>query len=432
MSLDPEGGAQAVAHSVFQDGRLTADEAVRLSLANNAGLRAVLAELEIARADLWGATLPPNPVVDAELEFLESDGGEVLELAVAQSIIDVLLIPRRRQVAAEQFEAERARVTSAVLDLAVEVRIAYRTLQAQLELVGLFRSATDATYFSYDAARRLRDAGNINELEFLREQALYEDAKLALVEARVMVAKQREGLNALLGIWGAEGAAWEVEPRLPFPPPLDVDPDGLESAVLASSLDLEAKRHQITALGHALGLERLEVMFPEGAVGVTAAREADGTWGVGPLVSFSVPVFDYGQAASAGARARLEQAYAEYTDLAIRLRRSTRATYLETHAARESSRYFLDVVLPLRASVTEQTQRQFNAMQLGVFQLLEARRRELDAGRRYVEALLAHWTARAQLEALLLGRMPVQRFGISNLQGGGLPGMEGGGSPGGH
>ena len=135
---------------------------------------------------------------------------------------------------------------------------------------------------------------------------------------------------------------------------------------------------------------------------------------------------------SAGARARLEQAYAEYTDLAIRLRRSTRATYLETHAALESSRYFLDVVLPLRASVTEQTQRQFNAMQLGVFQLLEARRRELDAGRRYVEALLAHWTARAQLEALLLGRMPVQRFGISNLQGGGLPGMEGGGSPGGH
>lgn len=432
MLLAPEGGARAVAHSVLQDGHLTADEAVRLSLANNPGLRAVLAELEIARAELWGAVLPPNPIVDAEVEFLEAGGGEVLELSVAQSVIDALLIPRRRQVAAEQFEAERARVTSAVLDLAVQVRISYRRLQAQLELVALFRSATDATYFSFDAARRLRDAGNINELEFLREQELYEDAKLALVDAQVMAEKQREGLNALLGIWGAEGGAWEIEPRLPFPPQLSFDPNGLESAVLASSLDLEAKRHEIIALGHALGLERLEVMFAEGAVGVTAGREADGTWGVGPLVSFSVPVFNFGQAANAGARARLEQAYAEYTDLAIRLRRSTRSAYIESEAARESSRYFLEVVLPLRANITEQTQRQFNAMQLGVFQLLASRRSELDAGRRYVEALLAHWTARAQLESLLLGRLPMERFGIANFGGSGLPGMEGGDSPGGH
>ncbi len=53
-------------------------------------------------------------------------------------------------------------------------------------------------------------------------------------------------------------------------------------------------------------------------------------------------------------------------------------------------------------------------MQLGVFQLLEARRRELDAGRRYVETLRDHWIARTRVEALLLGRLPEARFGISS------------------
>ena len=193
-----------------------------------------------------------------------------------------------------------------------------------------------------------------------------------------------------------------------------MDAEQLESRVLEASLDLRARHHAIVALGHAVGLKRLSVMFPEASAGAKAEREADETWAVGPVASLSLPIFDFGQAASAEARARLQQAYDGYTDLAVRIRRASRAAYVETRTLGNNSRYLLDVILPLRSNITERTQRQFNAMQLGVFRVMEARRRELEAGRRYVETLRDHWIARAKVEALLLGRLPRQRFGISN------------------
>lgn len=54
--------------------------------------------------------------------------------------------------------------------------------------------------------------------------------------------------------------------------------------------------------------------------------------------------------------------------------------------------------------MTEQTLPQYNAMQIGIFQLLQARREELDVELAYVETLREYWTAAAAVDALLQGR----------------------------
>lgn len=419
-----EAGASEVYQRVLADGVLDPDDTVRLAIAGNQRLHAILQELDIARAELWRASLLPNPVIEAELQFIEAGGGDVLELGVAQDIIHVLLMPRRRQIASERFEQVKAEVTAAVIDLATEVRVAYRRLQAQEELVGLYRTAVDAFALSHEAARRLREAGNIRELDVLREQAMLEESKVALSEALALAAQHRENVNALLGLWGPAAASWSISPRLPTPSPLELDPETLESEVIARSLDLRSLQHRIMALGQAAGVERLEALFPEATGGAIAEREPDETWSAGPRASLALPLFDFGQAANAEARARLEQAYARYTDLAVRLRHSVRSAYVESTTSGETSRFLREVVMPLRTRVTERTRLQFNAMQLGVFQLLEARRQELDAARRYVESLRDHWIARLRLEALLLGRLPEMRFGIET------PRMESAGSVG--
>jgi cobalt-zinc-cadmium efflux system outer membrane protein len=64
------------------------------------------------------------------------------------------------------------------------------------------------------------------------------------------------------------------------------------------------------------------------------------------------------------------------------------------------------VILPLRTRIVEQTQLQFNAMQVSPFQLLTAKQQQVEAGRQYVEALRDYWLARTQLEQVLAGRMP--------------------------
>jgi outer membrane protein TolC len=62
--------------------------------------------------------------------------------------------------------------------------------------------------------------------------------------------------------------------------------------------------------------------------------------------------------------------------------------------------------VPARNEVMRQTLLQYNAMQVGVFQVLQARQQELDTELAYVETLREYWSAKAALDALLAGHTP--------------------------
>lgn len=405
--------ARGALERALGDGLLDADEAVGLAIAGNAGLRAVLQDLGIAEAELWQASLPRNPVLDAELQFEEEGGGDVLELSVAQNILDLILLPRRKQVAEARWRMTQAEVTAAVLDLAFETRVTYRRLQAQTELVALHGAATEAAYLAFDAARRLRAAGNIIELEVLQEEALHEETKVHLAMAQADERGLRENLNLLLGLWGPMGETWRLEPRLPDAERVSVAAGDVERRAITASLDLTSRYEEILALGHQMGIDKLQVMLPNFSAGVAVDRESSETWAVGPVLSTSIPIFDFGGAASAAAKARVRRAYEVYTDTAVRIRHTARDAFVRSSTLGESSRYLRQIVLPLRSRITEETGRQVNAMQVGVFHLIEAKRSEIDAARNYVETLRDHWIQRARLESILLGRLPRTRFGLA-------------------
>ena len=52
-------------------------------------------------------------------------------------------------------------------------------------------------------------------------------------------------------------------------------------------------------------------------------------------------------------------------------------------------------------------QLQYNAMQIGIFQLLRDRERQIETAVAYVEALRDYWLARADLVQLSTGRLPL-------------------------
>jgi hypothetical protein len=54
--------------------------------------------------------------------------------------------------------------------------------------------------------------------------------------------------------------------------------------------------------------------------------------------------------------------------------------------------------------IIEQTQLQYNAMQVGIFQLLLAKREQIGAGLQFIESLRDYWLARTQFEQILNGR----------------------------
>ena len=68
--------------------------------------------------------------------------------------------------------------------------------------------------------------------------------------------------------------------------------------------------------------------------------------------------------------------------------------------------YYRDILLPLRERIINETLLHYNAMQLGVFELVLARERQIRAAVAYVEALRDYWLVRTQLDQMLNGRLP--------------------------
>jgi len=75
--------------------------------------------------------------------------------------------------------------------------------------------------------------------------------------------------------------------------------------------------------------------------------------------------------------------------------------------AQDRALYYRDILLPLRERIVNESQLQYNAMQIGIAQLLREREQQIESGVAYVEALREYWLARADLEQILNGRLPI-------------------------
>jgi cobalt-zinc-cadmium efflux system outer membrane protein len=68
--------------------------------------------------------------------------------------------------------------------------------------------------------------------------------------------------------------------------------------------------------------------------------------------------------------------------------------------------YYRDILLPLHERIVNESQLQYNAMQLGPIQLLRAREQQIETAVAYIEALRDYWLARGDAGQILSGRLP--------------------------
>jgi cobalt-zinc-cadmium efflux system outer membrane protein len=398
--LDREAAAQL--ESLVQK-TLTADDAVQIALLNNRDLQALYGELGLAQADLVQAGLFKNPLLDAAVFFPLAGVRPDFQLSVVVDFLDALYVPLRKRVAAAQFEEAKLRVTGAVLGFAAQVRIAFYVHQADAQMLELRRTIAQALTASLDVSRRLHDAGNISDLDLARSRALTETSRQALRSAEVAARQSRERLNGLMGTWG-EQTRWETDRRLPDLAALPASLDDIEQVAVARSVDLSAARQRIVVAGQQLGYSRATALIPDAALGPGAEREGDESWKVGPELSVPIPLFDQGQARVGRGAAELRRAQQRYYGLAVRIRAAARAIRDRLLGAQDRALYYRDIVLPLQERIIAESQLQYNAMQIGVVQLLRDRERQIDAGVQYVQALREYWLARADLAEITATR----------------------------
>jgi len=385
---------------------LDAESAVAIALLRNRHLQALYEDLRIAQADLVEAGLLKNPIFHLEARFPEGGGGTAFDLGLEQDFLSILYLPLRKRVATASFEATKLRVAEHVLALAGEVRAAFYVLQGAEQLAELRRTVMEATDASSEFARRLHEAGNIRDLDRDNEMALHEEARLALARAEIERTEARERLNSLMGLWGRE-TAWKVSARLSELPPEEEATERIESRAVEASLALAQRRIEIDREAQRLGFVRETRFTPDPALGISAEREAEsGLWTTGPAFAVSIPLFNQGQPAVARAVAVLNSLQQGYGAEAVELRSAVRSTASHVLASRGRVDFLHRVILPLRSRIVEGSQLEYNAMQEGAFQLLMAKRAEIEAGATYVEELRGYWIAKAMLGQILAGAGP--------------------------
>ncbi|HTM43568.1 MAG TPA: TolC family protein [Polyangiaceae bacterium] len=380
---------------------LTADDAVQVALLNNAALQGAFENLGVARGQLLHAFRLPNPTVGAAVRF-GAEARPEIDVDAMLSLSEFLFMPWRKSAANADFDATKLLVAQRAVDLAFQTRGAFFGYQAAAQQLELERTVLQSLRASANAAQAQHQAGNVTDLTLANEQALYEEARIAYARAEEVQIVAREQLNALMGLWGKRGASWQAATHMTEPLPSEPLLSNLEQRAIENNLPLQLSQKKFEAAGRTADLSSLEGWVPDLKGGISAERR-EGGWGLGPRAELEIPLFYQGQGERAIALAEMRRERKVFEDTTVQVRARARALAARLAAAERNARFYQATVLPLRQTVVNETQLEYNAMGVGVFQLLQAKRDQISAAKAYVDLLHDYWATRTQVEQLLAG-----------------------------
>lgn len=391
--------------NVLLQTNLTAQSAVAIALLNNRSLQAEFEEIGVSQADMAQASRLQNIEIAGTWRFPNRPPSAAdIEYSAAGNLLDLLTLPAKKKIAAQNLELTKLRVADKVLQLATAAQTAFYDLQAQQELTNRLATIVEINDAAADFAQRQYNAGNINDLDLNNQQASAEQSHLDLMQAQAQVPMQREQLNRLLGLSG-EQINWRIADELPLLPTNEPPLENLESLAVNQRLDLAAAREQVESITAALRLKKHTRFIPGVTVGVDTERTPDGQRVTGPTLDLELPLFDQGQPAVARLTAEYRQARDNYQALEVNVRSEVRQSRDAVFAARQAAEFSGEHLLPLQAKILHETLLQYNAMQKSSYDLLLAKQREEIVVQEYVTSLRDYWIAHAQLERAVGGRL---------------------------
>ena len=384
---------------------LTIDATVQIALLNNRSLQATFEEIGLSAADLLEAVTIPNPKLDLTVKFPDQPpSGTYIEYSAAIDFLSILMIPLKKRVAKDQLQSAALRVADETLELISDVKSAFYSLEASQQLLQRYKLIVDANAASLDLAQRQFEAGNISDLALTQQQTTYSHSRLDVAMTEAEIRRNREKLNRLLGLWGPD-IEWQITSDLTEVPKAEFSTQGLERLAISQRLDLQSNYLKVASQAKNLGLTKSFRLLGALDFGVERERETDGQIRTGPTFIIELPVFNQGQARIARGEAALRQALDKFEALAIEVRSQIRELQDEMMSKREIARFYYDELVPDQRRILKESLINYNAMDIGNFELFTAKAEEARTEREYLEAVRDYWIARAELERAVGGNL---------------------------
>jgi len=408
---------QAAREQALQDVRrllrkpLTAESAVQIALFNNRSLQATIEEIGLSQADLIEAATIPNPKIDLSIRFPDKPpSGTYIDYGAAIDFLSILMIPLKKGVAKDQLQAAALRVADEILELISQVKDAFYSLQASQQLLKRFQLIVDTNAAALDLAQRQHEAGNITDLALVQQQASYSRSRLDVATMEAGIRQDHEKLNRLLGLWGTD-TDWQIAGELPEVPGSEIPLKSLERLALSQRLDLQAGYLLLTSEAKNLGLTKAYRLLGALDFGVESERETDAQTRTGPTFAVELPIFNQGRARISRGESALRQAEDKFEALAVDIRSQIRELRDALTSKRQIARFYEDELLPDQRRILSESLMNYNAMEIGNFELFTAKAEEARTEREYIEAVRDYWIARTDLERAVGGNLRPRVFG---------------------
>lgn len=379
---------------------LSVDTAVAVALLSNRDLQSHYASLGIAQADVVQAGLLQNPVFEIMVRP-STEGGTNIELGLMQNFVDLLMRPARQRIAESEYQSARFQLAAHVVAFAGDVQAAYYAYLGATSRLSVVEEIAATGEDAAALSKAFHDAGNISELENAEHQAASAHARLELLEAQGAVRESRTELAELLGVEPA--ADWAVPTRLPSLPAGKVQARGLEDRALRNRFDLAAHRDELEAAILEAGMEEDFRFLEEGELALSAEREPEGEWLIGPALEIPLPLFDQGQAHLTAAQLEVRRLRDSLMAEERHIRSEVIVAIDAMAFAGDRARHLTETLLPLRERIVRLTLAEYNYMLESPFHLLETQQEVNETTLKYVEALREYWLARAALIAAVGG-----------------------------
>jgi outer membrane protein TolC len=179
-------------------------------------------------------------------------------------------------------------------------------------------------------------------------------------------------------------------------------------------VDLEIGRLEVQALARSYGLTRstrfLNVLNASGISKTQKDKGEPSADGGGFDIVLEVPIYDFGRASMREAEQHYVEALNALRAMAVNARSEAREAYSAYASTRSIVVQYDREVLPLRKTISEETELQYNAMQVDAFALLQAARDSAASKVASIEAKRNFWLAYTDLSVAVLGGGALSRL----------------------
>ncbi|HEX2447816.1 MAG TPA: TolC family protein [Methyloceanibacter sp.] len=383
---------------------LSADAAVQVALLNNAGLQAAYNRLGVAEAVAVQTSRPPLP--SFSYDWVKTSIELDVERQIVASILSLATWPARSKLAGVRFEQAELRAAQETLRVAAETRRAYIRAVAARQILTALNEAKASAMSAASLSQSLTETGAVNKLDHAKRQVFATELEAQVTAARQQADATEERLTRLLGLWGTDLAGL-LPDQLPPLPGHARRLGAVEQEAMDRRVDIAVARLETEALARSFGLTRntrlINVLDASGISKTQKDKGEPSADGGGYNIVFEVPLYDFGKAKVREAEQRYFEALNLLREKAINARSEAREAFSAYKATYAIAAQFEREVLPLRDTISAETELQFNAMQVDAFTLLEAARAKAQAKVASIEAKRNFWPASTDLSVAVLG-----------------------------